>query len=108
VGERQEMRLQIELSRRDVHDVALLRRRMYDITHEGAWIDPHDLSFLYTIVDRLYETVKHYRSVYGFTWNEERPEGTPEEDRVGPSERKPHDWSWADGVDSECPEQLSD
>lgn len=93
-------RLLIVLSRRDVHNFALLRRRLYDITESHEFVVPDQLVFLLTIVDTLFRTVEHGRKAWGFTWN---TPSSPEEvglgscccgaDCVGAERRKPDESS---------------
>jgi len=103
-------RLQIELARRDVHDFALLRRRMYDLTRECRFIEPVELAFLLTIVDRLFRTVEHYRRTYGFTWNSAEVEPLDPEaaNRLGPTEGQLDNSGWSSCAVGEPPDEHSD
>lgn len=64
-----DQRLHIELPRRDVHALALLRRRLYDITQELRFATPAEVEFWLYIVDCLFWRVEDARKTRGFTWN---------------------------------------
>lgn len=71
--------LLIRLPRRDVHDLYLIRRRLYELTTTPAFVQPMELEFILSVVDSLTRRVENARKTTGFTWNE-----ADAQDGVGP------------------------